>query len=109
MPRVKRDKISKTKLLTNEIVRGRGERLEILKTRDERLEFMNIIKTKLGSLGVLEYPAITDLVSILENYVENGESVSGKIQFYEVGRTIEYVLSKKKNFQNSINLKLTSD
>lgn len=77
-------------------------------TRESRLELVTNIKNKLRVLEIysLKFPAIAQLDSILNEYIETGHHFQGKIKFPEShNRKIVYLLSNKLHVQSYVNLK----
>ena len=62
-------------------------------------------KDKLNILGLVEdLSRITNIFEIMDNFIETGESVSGKILIPEYKRKIEYVFNSKENIKSKLNL-----
>ena len=77
----------------------------VLKTYDERKKDIKEIKDKLNILGLVEdLSRITNIFEIMDNFIETGESVSGKILIPEYKRKIEYVFNSKENIKSKLNL-----
>lgn len=77
----------------------------VLKTYDERKKDIQEIKDKLNILGLVEdLSRITNIFEIMDNFIETGESVSGKILIPEYKRKIEYVFNSKENIKSKLNL-----
>ena len=78
----------------------------LLKTKEERLtEIIEVIK-KLNNLGLNDtIPGIKEFKTILKEFVQNGESSSGKIKLTTAKRIIIYSLPKTKGRNININLK----
>ena len=78
----------------------------LLKTKEERLtEIIEVIK-KLNNLGLNDtIPGIKEFKTILKEFVQNGESCSGKIKLTTAKRIIIYSLPKTKGRNININLK----
>ena len=84
-----------------------------VKTKEERAKFMNSIKMKFAfELGLSEsLPAVAQLYSIMAEWVDTGQSVSGRISFPEAplgGRIIEYILSNRHQVQCKVNLLMSN-
>ena len=77
----------------------------VLKNYDERKKDIQEIKDKLNILGLVEdLSRITNIFEIMDNFIETGESVSGKILIPEYKRKIEYVFNSKENIKSKLNL-----
>jgi len=81
------------------------------KTLEERKIFVEDMKNQFILLGCnpSQYPPMKKLFDILDDYVENGTESSGKIDFLECprgGRTICYILTNRKNFNNTLHFLL---
>ena len=76
-----------------------------LKSLDDRIKSKNEMMSKLAVLGIEGQTPVLELMRIMDTYVENGESVSGKIAFPADNRTIAYIFSSKKRILNSITMK----
>ena len=84
------------------------------KTKEERLAWANTFKADMvGQYGL--YPgcsgsgAIRDLYNIIDEFVQAGDSVSGKIDFLDApygGREIHYILTNTKGINNTVNMLL---
>ena len=79
--------------------RRRGEKVpKKLKTREERKLEMDTIKDKLTSLGLSkEMPGIDIFYERMEEFIENGESWSGKIQIVGCKRLLDIILTPAKH------------
>lgn len=77
----------------------------VLKTIEQRNKEIQEIKDKLNILGLSEdLSRITNIFEIMDNFIETGESVSGKILIPEYKRKIEYVFNSKENIKCKLNL-----
>ena len=80
------------------------KKIKQLKTKRERLEFSDSIKLRFAfEFGISEKePSIATFYKIMDEWIETGQSVSGKLPFPEApfgGRIIQYVLSNRKHIQ----------
>jgi hypothetical protein len=80
-----------------------------MKTREEREAFRDSIRTKFGlEFDINEsFPCVAELYRVMDEWVETGQSVSGKIPFPEApfgGRIIEYILTNRKHIKCQVNL-----
>lgn len=86
----------------------------LLKTREERSEFVERIKKQFLDMGCFpgQYGAATEFFEVLDEYVENGTSASGKIDFPECpfgGRDIYFILSNRLQVDNTVHFLMKSN
>ena len=75
------------------------------KTKEDREKETAEIINKLKILGLEDdLGRITNIFEIIENFIETGESVSGKILLNEYKRKVEYVFNNKKNTKCILNI-----
>ena len=86
--------------------KNRKEKKEVVyKTIEKRKSEIQEIKDKLNMLNLTEDLArITNIFELMENFVETGESVSGKIMLPEYRKKIEYVFNSKANVKCILNI-----
>ena len=82
-----------------------AKKQKLEKNKETReLEAFNI-KTKLGSLGLSdEMDGVREFYTILDDFVNNGYSASGKIKVHGTKRIISYCLTMRNGRENSIGL-----
>tara|TARA_Y100001970_G_C13794926_1_gene632091 strand:- start:25 stop:303 length:279 start_codon:yes stop_codon:yes gene_type:complete len=86
--------------------KSRKEKKDIVyKSKDERDNDIQEIKNKLNILGLTEDLArITNIFEIMDNFIETGESVSGKIMLPEYKRKIDYIFNSKQKTKSTLNI-----
>ena len=69
-------------------------------------EAINLYK-QLYDLGISEAvcPGVKDFKAILNDFVKNGQSLSGKIKLPEINRQIVYILTMQPHIISSVSLK----
>ena len=82
-----------------------GRRLVKLKTVEERQQQVSRIRQQLMSIQLDErLSEIQKLFSIMTEYVENGEPVSGKIPLSNSNKVIHFILSNRSNVDCKVNI-----
>lgn len=76
------------------------------KTREEREQFVNRIISKLSQLNIYDkqFQAISILDEKMNTFINTGFSESGKIDFPEFNRRIEYIFTNNKHIDGSVTL-----
>ena len=86
----------------------KGKKLKNCRTKEERKEegdkIINQMKLQYGLLEKI--PGIRILYDKIYNFIETGESETGKIPYPEDKRTIHYIFSNNRNVKPGINIKL---
>ena len=74
------------------------------KTKEFRLNEINVIKSKLAKLELdNRYAEIEELIRVMDNFVETGESNSGKMVLTNSNKDICYILSNKEHINCQVN------
>lgn len=81
------------------------KKIKTFKTVKIRLDEINIIKSKLEEIELDErFPEIAELIKIMNNFVETGESNSGKMPLLNSNKDICYIFSNKLHIKSQVNL-----
>ena len=76
------------------------------KTKQQRKQEIIIIIEKLTNLGLTcENPDIQYAIQQMNNFIENGHSLTENIKINGYKRVLELILSKRPHIQSSANLK----
>ena len=77
-----------------------------LKTYEDREDEINTIKAKVRGLGLsVEFPSISEIFKIMDEFVKTGNVISGKMDLGAESRYIEYRFTNKKNVSNLFAIK----
>lgn len=81
-----------------------------IKSMSDRIQSINVAKDKLKSLGLSsEIDGIATFYKICEEYIDTGESKSGKIELIGFKRILEYILPTNYSTNVSVLLKYNSN
>lgn len=75
------------------------------KSQSERLKECIELRKQINHLGIDILPEIEALFPIMNNFVRNGISASGKIPIPSIQRTAHYMFSNNAHIVSSITLK----
>lgn len=75
-----------------------------MKTVEIRLQESIEIQSKLKELGLDTIPKLRELKQIMNEYVRNGTSASGKIKVPEINKTAHYLFSNQTHIVSHVNL-----
>jgi hypothetical protein len=75
------------------------------KTSEERLKECLELRKQINRLGVEVLPEIESLFPIMNDFIRNGTSASGKIQIPSISRVAEYLFSNKPYIVSTLVLK----
>jgi len=82
------------------------KKIIVLKSREDRVKEIVEMTKKLRNLGLdNKLDEIKQFNNICRDYIDNGESIQGKIKIVQANRTLEYVLPRRKNNEIIVNLK----
>lgn len=76
-----------------------------IKTKEERISQIEFINKKLLKVQLDDrFPEIQELHKIMNDYIENGESNSGKMPLSNSNKDIHYIFSTRANVDCQVNL-----
>lgn len=88
--------------------RRKEKKQVILRTRDERQEEIDKIKQKISVMGLTDdLGRITNIFEIMDEYVEQGNPISGSIKLEGYNRVIDYIFPVKKQINLSLNIRFS--
>lgn len=77
-----------------------------MKTLKQRKSEMDTIFDKLTNLGILEeFENIKKFKEMSEDYIETGQSYSGRLKIKEIGYFLFYILTNKETIENSVTMR----
>lgn len=72
--------------------------------RETRVEKLYDLFKQYDAWAPEKYPAQKQFETVCQEYIENGESVDGKIRFPELNKNIYYIISNKKRTEPTLHL-----
>jgi hypothetical protein len=77
-----------------------------MKTIKQRKSEMDVIFDKLTNLGITEeFENIKKFKEMAEDYIETGQSYSGRLKIKEIEYILFYLLSNNESIENSVTIR----
>ena len=89
--------------------RRKEKKPPVLRTQEEREQEISVIKNKISIMGLTDdLGRISNLFEVMEEYIQNGKTLTGSIKLEGYNRVIDYVFPEKKNINLMLNIRYTN-
>tara|TARA_B100001094_G_scaffold294626_1_gene315401 strand:- start:250 stop:528 length:279 start_codon:yes stop_codon:yes gene_type:complete len=84
----------------------KNKKIKKIKTKEQREQEITVIINKLSSIGLTSNnPDIQEAIQRMNEYIETGQSFTGKIKINGFKRILQLILSKRPHIQSTACLK----